>query len=202
MFEQCRQMTREKDVRILDEKVMYQGFLSVKTLTLQVRLFSGQWSQVMTRDLVMQSMAVGVLLHDPVQHKVVLIEQFRPGTLNDIRSPWQLEIIAGLVEAKEPIEETAIREIKEEAGVEVSKLDLKPIYQFWPNPGSSNHQMHLFHAVVDTSDMGGVFGLSDEHEDIKVHVLDQALAFSWLEEGKINNAPAIIALQWLYSINN
>lgn len=201
MFEQCRRMTREKDVRVLEEKVVYQGFLSVKKLSLQVRLFSGQWSKVMTRDLVSQSMAVGVLLHDPVQRKVVLIEQFRPGTLNDVRSPWQLEIIAGLVEAKEPIEETAIREIKEEAGVKVSRLDLKPLYQFWLNPGSSNHQMHLFHAVVDTSNMGGVFGLSDEHEDIKVHVLDQALAFSWLEEGKINNAPAIIALQWLYTQN-
>ena len=47
--------------------------------------------------------AVAVLPYDPVADAVLLIEQFRIGTMLDLRSPWSLEPIAGIIEAGETI---------------------------------------------------------------------------------------------------
>ncbi|PJF37789.1 MAG: ADP-ribose diphosphatase, partial [Phototrophicales bacterium] len=46
--------------------------------------------------------------------------------------------------------------------------------------------------------VGGVHGLDDEDEDIRVHVMSLEQSIAWLNEGVINNAAAIIALQWLW----
>ena len=40
-------------------------------------------------------------------------------------------------------------------------------------------------------------GLADENEDIRVHVVSREQAYQWVEEGKIDNAASVIALQWL-----
>ena len=43
----------------------------------------------------------------------------------------------------------------------------------------------------------GVFGLPEEHEDIKVHLFSRKDAMTLLQSGKIDNAATVIALQWL-----
>ncbi|MGQ7189750.1 ADP-ribose diphosphatase, partial [Escherichia sp. HC-CC] len=42
-----------------------------------------------------------------------------------------------------------------------------------------------------------IHGLADENEDIRVHVVSREQAYQWVEEGKIDNAASVIALQWL-----
>jgi len=50
---------------------------------------------------------------------------------------------------------------------------------------------------VDASTAGGLHGLADEGEDIRVHVMPMAQAFEAVREGRIQNAASLIALQWL-----
>ena len=50
---------------------------------------------------------------------------------------------------------------------------------------------------MDSSAAGGVHGLDEEHEDIRVMVVSVDEALSLLREGRIVNAKTIIALQWL-----
>jgi ADP-ribose pyrophosphatase len=50
---------------------------------------------------------------------------------------------------------------------------------------------------VDASGAGGVHGLDEEHEDIKVVVYGVDEALEMLREGEIVNGKTIIALQWL-----
>ena len=50
---------------------------------------------------------------------------------------------------------------------------------------------------MNSAGMGGIFGLQEENEDIKVHVLSAEDAFAAVRSGRINNAATIIALQWL-----
>ena len=50
---------------------------------------------------------------------------------------------------------------------------------------------------MDSTRAGGIFGLPDENEDIRVVVLSRAEAINAVKQGLINNAMAIIALQWL-----
>jgi ADP-ribose pyrophosphatase len=98
---------------------------------------------------------------------------------------------------KETYEELAIRETKEEAGLDV--LELKPITQFWSSPGGSKQLVKLFCARVDSTQVqaGDIHGLDHEHEDIRIHVIDLQEAFDMVKERFIDQSPAIIALQWL-----
>ncbi len=50
---------------------------------------------------------------------------------------------------------------------------------------------------MDSSGAGGIYGQAEEHEDIRVIVLPFAEAKARVEAGRIDNASALIALQWL-----
>ena len=52
---------------------------------------------------------------------------------------------------------------------------------------------------MDSTNAGGIHGLDEEGEDIRVMVVSVDEAVSLLHEGKIVNAKTIIALQWLAS---
>jgi ADP-ribose pyrophosphatase len=130
-----------------------------------------------------------------VRDEVVLIEQFRIGAVEDPSGPWLIEVIAGLYEPGEPVEDLIHREALEEAGCTVS--DLIPLFHYYSSPGGSNEEIDLYIARTDTSAVGGTFGLDEEGEDIRVHVMKSEVAFEMLEQGSIDSAMPIIALQWL-----
>jgi ADP-ribose pyrophosphatase len=50
---------------------------------------------------------------------------------------------------------------------------------------------------VDATTAQGIHGLADENEDIRVHVVSREQAYQWVDEGKIDTAASVIALQWL-----
>ena len=55
----------------------------------------------------------------------------------------------------------------------------------------------LSYCAADATTAEGIHGLADENEDIRVHVVSREQAYQWVEEGKIDNAASVIALQWL-----
>lgn len=190
------------DVHILHQEMLYQGHLSLLKYHLKFRLFKGGWSDEMIRECFLAKHAVGVLLLNPNTDEIILVEQFRPGAFDphspsdDQHSPWLLELIAGLIEDNESIEDVAKRESLEEAGCNV--IDLIPINEFYTSPGISTGRFNLFCGRVNqTHTSGGLFGLHHEHEDIRTLVLTKQEAYQLLETGQIKNAPTIIALQWL-----
>jgi len=182
------------DVEIVQRDVIYQGHLKLFKYQLKYRLFAGGWSPTVIRELFHAHAAVGVLLFDPIRDQIVLIEEFRLGTLEQ-KSPWILELVAGIIDSNESIEEVAHRESKEEAGCDV--IDLIPMYEYWTSPGISTGKFSLFCGRVDSSQAGGIFGLAHEHEDIRAHVFPKAFVYNALKTGEINNAATIIAVQWL-----
>jgi ADP-ribose pyrophosphatase len=188
------QMTSE-DVQILEEKTLYQGHLTLLKYQLKYRLFEGGWSQAVIRELFQAHGAVGVLLFDPIRDEIVLVEEFRLGALEDKKSPWMLELVAGIIEEGESVQEVARRESQEEAGCDV--IDLIPIYEYWTSPGISTGKFTLFCGRVDAFNAGGIFGLAHEHEDIRAHVFSKQVVYDMLKTGGIKNASTIIAVQWL-----
>ncbi|KPJ68123.1 MAG: ADP-ribose pyrophosphatase [Coxiella sp. DG_40] len=183
------------DVKILEEKSIYEGFSKIIHYKLRHRLFKGGWSKSFERELSVRYNAVAVLPYDPKLDKVVLIEQFRIGALKDKTSPWLLELVAGVIDKQQPVEKIAYLETKEEAGLDI--IDLIPIYSYWSSPGGSSEFVSLYCAIVDASKANGIHGMDDEHEDILVHVMNSEEAFAAVKSGRINNASTIIALQWL-----
>jgi ADP-ribose pyrophosphatase len=188
-----------EDVTVLGRQQVYKGFFRIEKLSLRHRLFAGGWSPVFERELFQRGHAAGVLLFDPVLDQVVLIEQFRvgalPQSLGDTTSPWLLELVAGIIDADESAEAVARREAQEESGCLVGEME--HICRYFSSPGGSTEQIDLFCGRVDASRAGGIHGLPEENEDIRVHVLSSVQAWQALQDGRLNNAMAIIALQWL-----
>jgi ADP-ribose pyrophosphatase len=182
------------DVEILKRETLYQGFFRAEKITLRHKLFRGGWTP-MSREIFLRGEAVGALLYDPINDLIGLVEQFRVGALADPSGPWCLEIVAGMLEEGEAPEEVARRELIEEANIE--KVTLEHICNYLPSPGGCNEKMHLYCALCDLSEAGGIYGLADEHEDIKVHIAPADEVFENLLRGRINNASALICLLWL-----
>lgn len=185
----------KKDFKILQCDIMYQGVFSLVRCRVQHRLFNQTWSEPFWRELFKRKSAVAVLPYDPVRDTVVLIQQFRLGAVEGTTNPWVIEIVAGVIDHEESREEVARREAQEEAGCEV--LDLYPIYEYFVSPGGSNEYLSLFVGRVDARKATGIYGLSEEHEDILAVSMPLDQALQKLKKGEIQTSPAIISLQWL-----
>ena len=149
----------------------------------------------MQRECLERGQAVAVLLYDPKRDQVVLIEQFRLGALHAPDGPWLLEIVAGIVEPSEAKPDVACREALEEAGCKV--LDLIPVCECFVSPGGASEMVTVYCGRVNAELAAGIHGLSEEHEDILVHVFSRTEALQLLHDGRICSAPTVIALQWL-----
>lgn len=184
-----------EDVEILDRTTRYQGFFRLTEIRLRHRLYAGGWTAPFTRELFDRGHAVVVLLFDPMRDAVVLVEQFRVGTLNGGGPHWLLEAVAGIVEDGESPEDVARREAVEEAGCTIRRIERVATY--FPSPGGCSETITLFCGEVDSTGVGGVHGLADEHEDIRVVVMDADKAVALLDRDVLLNGAIIIALGWL-----
>ena len=184
-----------KDVKLLKQEEVFSGFFKMVRFTISHRLFAGGWSQPIKRELLERGSCVGILLYDPVHRLVGLVEQFRIGALDQADGPWLFEVVAGMVEAGESLEDVACREVEEEAGIKTNQL--VPICDYWVSPGGTSERMYLYCALADLTGSGGNFGLAHEEEDILLHILPEDEAFVWLDQGQCNNAATIICLMWL-----
>lgn len=183
------------DIKIAGIDVVYNGFFKILRYRFQHRLFSGSWSDTLNRELFERGDAVAMLPYDPITDKIVLVEQIRVGAMAANAVPWQFEIVAGMIDSGKSADEVAIREAKEEAGLDVRAL--YPITRYLSSSGGSSERIHLFLGIVDATTAQGIHGLPSEGEDILVHVVSRETAMKWVECGKIENAASIIALQWL-----
>ncbi|TVV44838.1 NUDIX domain-containing protein [Thalassolituus sp. C2-1] len=184
------------DVEVAARDVAFNGFFRIEKIRLRHRMFTGGWSGYFERELFERGEAVCVLLFDPQRDCVVLTEQFRIGALADEHSPWLLELVAGMVEPGESYAEVARRETEEEAGCSFNEL--LPICNYWVSPGGTSERVQLYCALIDSEGVGGIHGLADENEDIRLARMSFSEAYAAVENGRINNAATIMALQWLH----
>jgi ADP-ribose pyrophosphatase len=185
----------ENDVEIFEKETAFQGYFRIDRYRLRHRLFAGGWSEAITREVFERGHVVGVLPYDPIEDRVVLIEQFRIGAYAAGFSPWLIEIVAGVIEAGEEPEEVARRETLEETGCSVTEL--MPVTSYLVGPGAASESVKLFCGRVDARGAGGIHGKKEEHEDIRVFSAPFTEAMARLDSGEIKNAVSIIALQWL-----
>jgi len=182
-------------VDIIERETCFRGFYRLDRIKLRHRQYAGGMGPQLTRELFVRHDAVCVLPYDPQRDEVVLIEQFRVGAMEKVANPWLLELVAGLIDKDEEPEEVARREAIEEADLTLTSL--WPITQYFPSPGGSNERVHLFVGRCSSEGAGGVYGLAEEGEDIRVQVMPLEDTLSAVRDGRIDNAASIIALQWL-----
>ncbi len=192
-----------KDVKVIEKEAAFAGYFRIDRYRLKHRQFDGAMGAEITREIFERGRAACCLLYDPDLHKLVLIEQFRSGAYAALASPWfdeneaspwLIELIAGIIEEGEDPEGVVRREALEEAGCEISQIE--PLFHYLVSPGGSSESMFVFCGRIDASNAGGVHGLSEEGEDIRVLVVDVQEAFEMFDQGRIINAMTMLPLQW------
>lgn len=185
----------KNDVEIISKRKLFNGFFQMVEYQFRHRLFAGGWSQEIHREVFERGHAGVVLPYDPKTDNIVLIEQIRLPAIETSETPWLLEAVAGMIEPNESPEDVIRRESVEEAGLIIGRAE-KAI-SYLSSPGGTTERMHVFIGEVDSSKAKGIHGLASENEDIRVHVVSREQAYQWVEEGIIDNAATVIAIQWL-----
>lgn len=185
----------KNDVEIIARETLYSGFFSIDLYRFRHRLFNGEMSGEVRREIFERGHAAVLLPFDPVRDEVVLVEQIRIAAYDSSESPWLLEMVAGMIEEGESPEDVARREAVEEAGLQVGRV--KNMLSYLASPGGTSERLTILVGEVDATTAHGIHGLAEELEDIRVHVVSREQAYQWVEEGKIDNAASVIALQWL-----
>ncbi|MDQ2163078.1 MULTISPECIES: ADP-ribose diphosphatase [Vibrio] len=183
-----------QDVDVISKETLFQGFFRMVKYRFKHKLFEGGWSEEIEREMFERGHAAAMLPYDPVRDEVVIIEQIRVGALEHAH-PWQLEIIAGVIDPNETSEQVIRREAMEEAGIEVNRIE--KISSYYPSSGGCSELLDVFVGEIDATQAKGVHGLDYEGEDIKVHVMSREEAYRLVKNGQIENGASIIALQWL-----
>ncbi len=179
----------------MEKSTPFKGYFQIDKYQLRHRKFDGGMTPVISREIFERGHAAGALLYDPDRDEVVLVEQFRTGAFAAGVEPWMVEVIAGIIEDGELPEAVARREAREEAGLEITEL--QPIGRFMVTPGGSSESLYLYCGKIDSEGAGGLHGLTEEGEDIRVLVMSAEEALARLTAGEFVNLNAIVSLQWL-----
>ncbi len=154
-------------------------------------------SPVVNRAAFVSGDAVTVLPYDPLRDRVLLVEQFRTGPFaRGDHTPWQLEAIAGRIDPGETPEDCARREAVEEAGLTLGAL--LPVAGYYPSPGAKSEFIYSYVALCDLPDgSAGVFGVAEEAEDIRGHLISFDRLMELVASGEASNAPVLLSALWL-----
>ena len=182
--------------KILDKKKIHDGFFKMNEITLKYKKYDGNWSNEIKRELFGGAQVAAVLPYDSIKKEIVLIQQFRPGTISTKYGNYMDEIVAGIIDKGESPQSTAKRECLEETGCKIKKII--PIHGYFPAPGSSESFYHLFLGHIDSFEGTKIMGLENENEDIFVKSYKIKEVKQMIKEGKILNGLTLIALQWFF----
>ena len=182
--------------KIINKKNIHKGFFEMNEVTLKYKKIDGSWTNNIKRELFGGAQVSAVLPYDPIKKEIVLIQQFRPGTISKNINNFLYEIVAGIIDKGESAETTAKRECIEETGCEIKNI--LPIQGYFPAPGSSESFYHLFLAEIDAFEGERVMGLKSENEDILVKSYKINEIKQKMQNKEIINGLSLIALQWFF----
>lgn len=182
-------------IKVISRKVQFKGWHTLETMVVEPPSLKHEgMAEPLSREIYLYRPVAVVLLYLPETDQILLNQQFRIGAfVAGDESPWLMECCAGVLDEGEEPEAAARREAMEETGSIIR--DLEFIGKAYPSPGSSNEVYFLYCGRVDSAEAGH-YGLEEEGEEIKTHLLSAAEALRMLDSGLITNGGAVMCLNW------
>ncbi len=182
------------NVRIKKKEVLSKNWAVLNEFTFEYQRNDGQW-ELQSREAYDHGDGACVLLYNPKKKSIILTRQFRlPTYLNGNSEGTLIEACAGLLDGEKP-EVCIKREIQEETGYKVSKVE--KIFESYMSPGSLTEITHFFIAEYSSEmKIGKGGGLIEEQEDIEVLELLFDNAYNMISTGGIKDAKTIMLLQY------
>lgn len=139
-------------------------------------------NEVFVKDVIRFGQSVAVIPFKDV-NKIIMIKQFRAAV-----GKWIYEIPAGRIEPGENIENTVLRELREEVGYEAKQLE--KLVSVYISPGYSDEVIHIYVA----RDLVYVGSSPEKGELIEVIEIDLDKALEMIISSDIVDAKTLIAL--------
>lgn len=186
---------RPGDVTIDSTTEIFSGFRTLNAMTYHYEGASSRYlPEPVTREIADIGRIAAVLPYDPVLDRFVLLQQIRIAARLTTGDADMIEIVAGLADPGESVEDAARRETLEEAGVPI--LDLIPAFDFMPSPGFTTEHVRLFCGRVDAANVPPQTGELHEGELIATLVVSPRDVYKALDAGRIVNGYTTQALLW------
>lgn len=155
----------------------------------------------LTHEVYGKSDGIAVLLYNSTSKNIVLVKQFRmPVYKAKVNQGYSIEVVGGTIDNNESIEESAIREIKEEVGYKIDNL--KKITTVFLSPGIVREKTHLF--IAEYKEENKIFdggGVLEENEEIEILEIPFVKCLQMVKNEEIIDARTLILLQYI-EMNN
>lgn len=181
-------------VELTRHEYRHRGFMDFSVMRLRHERFDGGMTPEIERDVCHRGSAVAIVLYDPKADMLVMIEQFRVGAYAAGVNPWLLEFVAGMVKPGEDPADVAIREAQEEAGC--TPRDVRLVYTMLPSPGGCAEIVEIYAGLVDSAGLGGIHGVAEEVEDIRVHLVPAQTAIALMDANQVASGFTLLGLSW------
>lgn len=164
---------------VKNRETAYDGYFKIYKLIVEHE------GQTFIREQFDRGDAVAALLYDTDKKEYILAKQFRVGSESDL-----VEVVAGMIDKGEKPEQSIIREIEEETGYHVDKLE--HLHTFYTSPGGTTEKIYLYYAEVSEQRGAGGGNVHENEHITLVHV-----SADELEQLHTPDAKTIIAQQWV-----
>lgn len=186
------------DIKILKQSTIYNGYNQYSIYDFKIPSYKEDEDHLLiqNREMLETKDAAHVLVYADEIDSFVFCQQFRCGAYikNKNEDPFLLECIAGAIEPGETPEETAKKEVKEEAGLTVDELTF--ILSAYSSPGILTEKAYLYYATVFETPQSIIGGLESENEQILTHVIDRNTVYQMMDKNLFSDCKTLLALNW------
>ena len=194
----------QSQAEIINEKVVFKGFNQINEYDLKVRSLKNPDKLLppMNREVFHVEDAVAVLIYVRSADSFLICQQFRTGVFfnEEGRDPFIFEIPAGMIEKGLSPKDTALKEVEEETGLKIEHVEQFQIA--YNSTWRRTEKTYLYYAEVDSIPNTGMYGVEDEGEEIKTHLIPREKVYEMIKDGTIIHAQTLLALYWYRTVKD